>query len=76
MTKEQEKEFQKDTNIFLELAKEKLTTDFYDAVYCLIKSKNYKSAWLCWYSFYKYLGIQLTEEENNIVQRWYYWFGR
>jgi hypothetical protein len=47
-----------------------------DAIECLLKDDNDKSAFMIWLSFKGKYNIELSEEENNIVQRWYSRFGR
>lgn len=79
MTASQKKEFEKDTECFRILMGKKLNLFGgyeVDAINCLIKENNYKSAYMNWLHFEKYFNIELDEEEQKIVSDWYYWFGR
>jgi len=72
-------EFLADREKFRLLAEKKLknTNPFaQDAIECLLKDNNDKSAFMIWLSFTGLYNIELSKEEDYIVQKWYYWFGK
>ena len=74
-----DKQFTLDRNSFKELIEKKLkkiNPFAYDAIVCLIDNDNDKSAFMVWLSFTGLYNIDLTEDEDKIVQKWYYWFGK
>ena len=71
---EQDKE--KFVKLMRERLKEKRSPFAVDAIECLLKDNNAKSAFMVWLSFKGKLGIKLSKEEESIEQNWYYWFGK
>lgn len=74
-----DKQFTLDRNSFKELIEKKIKNIdpfAYDAIVCLIDNDNDKSAFMVWLSFTGLYKIDLTEDEDKIVQKWYYWFGK
>ncbi len=72
--------YEQDKEAFRKLIRDKLkdkrSSFAVDAIECLLKENNNKSAFLVWLSFKGKLGIKLSREEESIEQNWYYWFGR
>ena len=75
-----EEKFKQDREAFKKLMQEKLNNKrepfAIDAIECLLKDNNDKSAFMVWLSFKGKLDIKLSKEEESIEQNWYYWFGK
>ena len=75
-----EEKYEQDKEAFRKLMREKLkirrSSFVIDAIECLLKDDNDKSAFLVWLSFKGKLDIELSKEEEIIEQNWYYWFGK
>lgn len=74
------KKFELDRETFRKLMQEKLKMkrDSFavDAIECLLKNNNDKSAFMVWLSFKGLYDIELSKKEEVIEQQWYYWFGK
>ena len=75
-----EERYEQDREAFRKLMREKLKIKkspfAVDAIECLLKDNNDKSAFMVWLSFKGKLNIELSNEEESIEQKWYYWFGK